>query len=68
MNSRDFESLDCLFAGAATKVVALQRKLAWTSFLTIRGEVLPVVESLARNGITLLMVTHEMGFARKVSD
>ncbi len=49
-------------------MVALQRKLAWTSFLTIRGEVLPVVESLARNGITLLMVTHEMGFARKVSD
>jgi polar amino acid transport system ATP-binding protein len=32
------------------------------------GEVLKVVESLADEGMTLLMVTHEMGFARKVSD
>jgi polar amino acid transport system ATP-binding protein len=27
-----------------------------------------VVESLAVDGMTLLMVTHEMNFARKVSD
>ncbi|MGA0609074.1 amino acid ABC transporter ATP-binding protein [Caldimonas sp. KR1-144] len=32
------------------------------------GEVLRVVESLAAEGMTLLMVTHEMAFARKVSD
>jgi polar amino acid transport system ATP-binding protein len=32
------------------------------------GEVLKVVESLADEGMTLLMVTHEMSFARKVSD
>lgn len=32
------------------------------------GEVLQVVESLARDGMTLMMVTHEMSFARKVSD
>ena len=32
------------------------------------GEVLRVVESLAVDGMTLLMVTHEMNFARKVSD
>jgi len=32
------------------------------------GEVLKVVESLAEEGMTLLMVTHEMHFARKVSD
>ncbi|WP_271465219.1 amino acid ABC transporter ATP-binding protein [Acidovorax sp. NCPPB 4044] len=32
------------------------------------GEVLRVVESLAREGMTLLMVTHEMAFARKVSN
>jgi polar amino acid transport system ATP-binding protein len=32
------------------------------------GEVLRVVESLAQEGMTLMMVTHEMGFARKVSD
>lgn len=32
------------------------------------GEVLRVVESLATEGMTLLMVTHEMSFARKVSN
>jgi polar amino acid transport system ATP-binding protein len=32
------------------------------------GEVLHVVESLAQEGMTLLMVTHEMAFARKVAD
>ncbi|MFZ4744460.1 MAG: amino acid ABC transporter ATP-binding protein, partial [Limnohabitans sp.] len=32
------------------------------------GEVLRVVESLAEDGMTLLMVTHEMSFARKVAD
>jgi len=32
------------------------------------GEVLKVVEGLAEEGMTLLMVTHEMNFARKVSD
>ena len=32
------------------------------------GEVLKVVEGLADEGMTLMMVTHEMNFARKVSD
>jgi polar amino acid transport system ATP-binding protein len=32
------------------------------------GEVLRVVESLAEEGMTLMMVTHEMNFARKVAD
>jgi polar amino acid transport system ATP-binding protein len=32
------------------------------------GEVLSVVESLAEQGMTLVMVTHEMNLARKVSD
>ncbi len=32
------------------------------------GEVLKVVETLADDGMTLLMVTHEMNFARRVSD
>jgi len=32
------------------------------------GEVLLVVERLAEEGMTLLMVTHEMNFARKVAD
>ena len=32
------------------------------------GEVLAVVRSLARDGMTMLVVTHEMAFAREVSD
>ncbi|CAH2809414.1 MAG: Glutamine ABC transporter, ATP-binding protein GlnQ [uncultured Caballeronia sp.] len=32
------------------------------------GEVLAVVESLAADGMTLIMVTHEMPFARRVSN
>ncbi|MBN9055187.1 amino acid ABC transporter ATP-binding protein (plasmid) [Shinella sp. PSBB067] len=32
------------------------------------GEVLSVIRQLAREGMTMLVVTHEMGFAREVSD
>ena len=32
------------------------------------GEVLEVMKSLAHGGITLVVVTHEMGFAREVAD
>ncbi len=32
------------------------------------GEVLNVMEGLAKNGMTMLIVTHEMEFARKVAD
>jgi len=32
------------------------------------GEVLDVMTSLAREGMTMLVVTHEMGFARKAAD
>jgi polar amino acid transport system ATP-binding protein len=32
------------------------------------GEVLTVMQKLAREGMTMLVVTHEMGFAREVSD
>ena len=31
-------------------------------------EVLEVMESLARDGMTMVCVTHEMGFARRVAD
>jgi ABC-type polar amino acid transport system ATPase subunit len=34
----------------------------------LKGEVLAVVEDLRRDGITLLMVTHEIGFARRAAD
>jgi ABC-type polar amino acid transport system ATPase subunit len=32
------------------------------------GEVLDVMKELALTGMTMLCVTHEMGFAREVSD
>jgi polar amino acid transport system ATP-binding protein len=31
------------------------------------GEVLHIIEELAEEGMTMLIVTHEMGFARQVS-
>lgn len=32
------------------------------------GEVLAVMKDLAREGMTMVVVTHEMGFAREVGD
>jgi len=32
------------------------------------GEVLEVMINLAKEGMTMIVVTHEMGFAREVSD
>ena len=32
------------------------------------GEVLSVMKQLASDGMTMLVVTHEMGFAREVAD
>ena len=32
------------------------------------NEVLDVMKDLARSGMTMVVVTHEMGFAREVSD
>jgi len=32
------------------------------------GEVLDVMKSLAKEGMTMIVVTHEMGFAREVAD
>ncbi|MFD2239351.1 amino acid ABC transporter ATP-binding protein [Aureimonas populi] len=34
----------------------------------LTGEVLKVIEALAASGMTMIMVTHEMGFARRVAD
>ncbi|MFC0409590.1 amino acid ABC transporter ATP-binding protein [Roseomonas elaeocarpi] len=34
----------------------------------LTGEVLKVIEDLARNGMTMILVTHEMAFARKVAN
>jgi polar amino acid transport system ATP-binding protein len=32
------------------------------------GEVLDVMKTLAKEGMTMVVITHEMGFAREVSD
>lgn len=32
------------------------------------GEVLKVMQDLAQSGMTMIVVTHEMGFAREVAD
>ena len=32
------------------------------------GEVLDVIKELAEEGMTMVIVTHEMGFAREVAD
>jgi polar amino acid transport system ATP-binding protein len=75
-----FDAFPDQLSGGQQQRVAIARALAMdpsvllcdeiTSALDpeLVGEVLRVVESLADDGMTLLMVTHEMGFARKVSD
>ncbi|MEO0003132.1 MAG: hypothetical protein RLZZ22_824, partial [Pseudomonadota bacterium] len=75
-----FEAFGDQLSGGQQQRVAIARALAMqpavllcdeiTSALDpeLVGEVLRVVESLADEGMTLLMVTHEMSFARKVAD
>jgi polar amino acid transport system ATP-binding protein len=75
-----FEAWPDQLSGGQQQRVAIARALAMqpsvllcdeiTSALDpeLVGEVLQVVESLAAEGMTLLMVTHEMNFARKVCD
>jgi polar amino acid transport system ATP-binding protein len=75
-----FEAWPDQLSGGQQQRVAIARALAMepsvmlcdeiTSALDpeLVGEVLKVIESLAEEGMTLLMVTHEMNFARKVSD
>lgn len=78
--SEKFDAFADQLSGGQQQRVAIARALAMepavllcdeiTSALDpeLVGEVLRVVESLANEGMTLLMVTHEMSFARKVSD
>ena len=75
-----FEHLPEQLSGGQQQRVAIARALAMdpevllcdevTSALDpeLVGEVLQVVEDLAAQGMTLVMVTHEMNFARKVSN
>ncbi|MDP1741601.1 amino acid ABC transporter ATP-binding protein [Polaromonas sp.] len=78
--SEKFDAMPDQLSGGQQQRVAIARALAMqpsvllcdeiTSALDpeLVGEVLQVVESLAAEGMTLLMVTHEMNFARKVCD
>ena len=75
-----FDAMPDQLSGGQQQRVAIARALAMepavllcdeiTSALDpeLVGEVLKVVETLADEGMTLLMVTHEMNFARRVSD
>jgi polar amino acid transport system ATP-binding protein len=78
--SEKFDAMPDQLSGGQQQRVAIARALAMepavllcdeiTSALDpeLVGEVLRVVERLAEDGMTLLMVTHEMNFARKVAD
>ena len=75
-----FDRLPEQLSGGQQQRVAIARALAMepavllcdeiTSALDpeLVGEVLQVLEMLAHEGMTLILVTHEMAFARKVSD
>jgi polar amino acid transport system ATP-binding protein len=75
-----FENFPAQLSGGQQQRVAIARALATspkallcdeiTSALDpeLVGEVLRVVESLAASGMTMILVTHEMSFARKVCD
>ena len=74
------ESYPAQLSGGQQQRVAIARALAMmpkvmlfdeaTSALDpeMIGEVLDVMKTLAREGMTMIVVTHEMGFAREVSD
>jgi ABC-type polar amino acid transport system ATPase subunit len=69
-----------MLSGGQKQRVAIARSLAMqpevmlfdepTSALDpeLVGEVLRVIKKLAEEGMTLMIVTHEMGFAREVAD
>jgi polar amino acid transport system ATP-binding protein len=74
------DNYPCMLSGGQQQRVAIARALAMkpkvmlfdevTSALDpeLVGDVLRVMEGLAREGMTMLVVTHEMGFAEKVGD
>ena len=77
--SDKFDAYPDELSGGQQQRVAIARSLAMrpkvmlfdevTSALDpeLTGEVLAVMENLARDGMTMLLVTHEMGFARRVA-
>ncbi|MBK3745257.1 amino acid ABC transporter ATP-binding protein [Paraburkholderia aspalathi] len=59
---------------AIARLLAMQPKVMLFDEVTsaldpkLTGEVLRVMEDLARGGMTMIVVTHEMGFARRAAD
>jgi polar amino acid transport system ATP-binding protein len=59
---------------AIARALAVQPRLLLLDEITsaldpeLVGEVLAIVRDLAASGVTILMATHEMGFARQVAD
>jgi polar amino acid transport system ATP-binding protein len=78
--SDKYDSFPAQLSGGQQQRVAIARALAMqprlmlfdepTSALDpeLVGEVLDVMRGLARDGMTMVVVTHEMGFAREVGD
>ncbi len=74
------ESFPSELSGGQQQRVAIARGLAMNPILMmfdeitsaldpeLIGEVLKVMEKLAESGMTMICVTHEMGFARRVAD
>nr|WP_314561807.1 ATP-binding cassette domain-containing protein [uncultured Pseudomonas sp.] len=79
LSARVADQFPAFLSGGQQQRVAIARALAMepevmlfdepTSALDpeVVGEVLKVIQGLAEEGRTMIMVTHEMGFARKVS-
>ncbi|MDR1231103.1 MAG: amino acid ABC transporter ATP-binding protein [Spirochaetaceae bacterium] len=75
-----FDTFPAMLSGGQQQRVAIARALAMeprimlfdepTSALDpeLVGEVLAVMKNLAESGMTMLVVTHEMGFAREAAD
>ena len=74
------DSYPCELSGGQQQRVAIARALAMSPDIMLFdeptsaldpemvGEVLDVMKELAAEGMTMIVVTHEMGFAREVSD
>jgi polar amino acid transport system ATP-binding protein len=75
-----FDSYPAHLSGGQQQRVAIARALAMDPSLMLFdeptsaldpelvGEVLDVMKELAKSGMTMIVVTHEMGFAREVAD
>ena len=78
--SDKFDAMPASLSGGQKQRVAIARALAMnpdvmlfdepTSALDpeMVGDVLEVMKELAKNGMTMVVVTHEMGFAKEVAD